>query len=54
MFTSIIRSHSSTLSAAIGAIGMIPELFTIASIRPCLSIAPLTKASTSPRSSHRS
>ena len=36
MFTSIIRSHSSTLSAAIGAMGMIPALFTIASIRPCL------------------
>src|SRR6266705_9157 len=49
MFTSIIRSHSSTLSAANGAIGMIPALFTITSIRPYLSIAPLTRASTSLR-----
>jgi len=50
MFTSIIRSHSSTLSAAIGAMGNDPGIVhDRGRFGPYLSTVPLTKASTSPR-----
>src|SRR5579864_6529143 len=39
MLTSICRSHSSTLRASMGAMGIIPALLTITSTRPRLSTA---------------
>src|SRR5579864_6889957 len=49
MLMSICRSHSSTLRRLIGAIGIMPALFTRTSTRPKLLTAPLMSASTSTR-----
>src|SRR5690606_1713696 len=49
MLTSIMRSHSSTLSADSGASGITPALFTSTSMRPKRCRACPAKACTSPR-----